>query len=143
ATGARLLTSLSYQLNQKEKKYGVASLCIGGGLGLAMLLERPQQKKNSRFYQMSPEEHLASLLNEGQISADTKKEFENTALSSQIANHMIENQISETEVPMGVGLHLTVDETDYLVPMATEEPSVIAALSNGAKIAQGLKTVNQ
>ena len=43
ATGARLLTSLSYQLNQK-KKYGVASLCIGGGLGLAMLLERPQQK---------------------------------------------------------------------------------------------------
>lgn len=72
-----------------------------------------------------------------------KKEFENTALSSQIANHMIENQISETEVPMGVGLHLTVDETDYLVPMATEEPSVIAALSNGAKIAQGFKTVNQ
>lgn len=143
ATGARLLTSLSYQLNQKEKKYGVASLCIGGGLGLAMLLERPQQKKNSRFYQMSPEERLASLLNEGQISADTKKEFENTALSSQIANHMIENQISETEVPMGVGLHLTVDETDYLVPMATEEPSVIAALSNGAKIAQGFKTVNQ
>ena len=44
ATGARLLTSLSYQLNQKEKKYGVA-LCIGGGLGLAMLLERPQQKQ--------------------------------------------------------------------------------------------------
>ncbi len=39
---------------------------------------------------MSPEERLASLLNEGQISADTKKEFENTALSSQIANHMIE-----------------------------------------------------
>lgn len=71
ATGARLLTSLSYQLNQKEKKYGVASLCIGGGLGLAMLLERPQQ--NSRFYQMSPEERLASLLNEGQISADTKR----------------------------------------------------------------------
>ena len=56
--------------------------------------------------------------------------LENTALSSQIANHMIENQISETEVPMGVGLHLTVDETDYLVPnWATEEPSVIAALS--------------
>lgn len=71
ATGARLLTSLSYQLNQKEKKYGVASLCIGGGLGLAMLLET--SAKNSRFYQMSPEERLASLLNEGQISADTKK----------------------------------------------------------------------
>ena len=71
-----------------------------------------------------------------------QKEFENTVLSSQIANHMIENQISETEVPMGVGLHLTVDETDYLVPMATEEPPVIA-LSNGAKIAQGFKTVSQ
>ncbi|MGC3062261.1 3-hydroxy-3-methylglutaryl-CoA reductase, partial [Enterococcus faecalis] len=44
---------------------------------------------------------------------------------------------------MGGGIHLTLDETDYLVPMATEEPSVIAALSKGAKIAQGFKTVNQ
>lgn len=34
---------------------------------------RETSAKNSRFYQMSPEERLASLLNEGQISADTKK----------------------------------------------------------------------
>ncbi|MGH2155949.1 hydroxymethylglutaryl-CoA reductase, degradative, partial [Enterococcus faecalis] len=79
---------------------------------------------NSRFYQMRPAQRLASLLNAGQISADTKKQFENTPLSSQIANHMIENQISEREVPMGIGLNLKVDETDYLVPMAREEPSL-------------------
>ena len=43
---------------------------------------------------MSPEERLASL-NEVRFLL-IQKEFENTALSSQIANHMIENQISET-----------------------------------------------
>lgn len=69
ATGARLLTSLSYQLNQKEKIW--RGFMYRRWLRLAMLLERPQQ--NSRFYQMSPEERLASLLNEGQISADTKR----------------------------------------------------------------------
>ncbi len=47
ATGARLLTSSKLSIKSKEKKYGVASLCIGGGLGLAMLLERPQQKKKT------------------------------------------------------------------------------------------------
>ncbi len=41
STGARMLGTLSHQLNQENKRYGVASLCIGGGLGLAVLLENP------------------------------------------------------------------------------------------------------
>ncbi|WP_239256203.1 thiolase family protein [Listeria ilorinensis] len=40
ASGARIVTTLVHALIQEEKKLGVASLCIGGGLGLAMLLER-------------------------------------------------------------------------------------------------------
>lgn len=39
ATGARLISSLANQLKQENKRYGVAALCIGGGLGLAVLLE--------------------------------------------------------------------------------------------------------
>ncbi len=45
STGARLLGTLSYQLVQENKHYGVASLCIGGGLGLAVLLENAHYGK--------------------------------------------------------------------------------------------------
>ncbi|HEY0222087.1 MAG TPA: thiolase family protein [Lactovum miscens] len=40
-SAARITGSLAHQLYDKDLKYGVASLCIGGGLGLAMLLENP------------------------------------------------------------------------------------------------------
>ena len=36
-------------------------------------------------------------------------------------------------IPLGLGVHLVVDTVPYVIPMAAEEPSVIAALSNGAK----------
>lgn len=39
ASGARVLLTLLYELNQREKKYGLASLCIGGGQGIAMVVE--------------------------------------------------------------------------------------------------------
>jgi hydroxymethylglutaryl-CoA reductase len=143
ATGARLLTTLSYQLKQMEKYYGVASLCIGGGLGLAVLLERPAASTNKKFYRMTQAERLAFLTAQQKISLQAETEFEQMALAESIADHMIENQISETETPLGVGLNLIVDDRSYLVPMATEEPSVIAALSNGAKIAQVFRTQQQ
>lgn len=39
ASGTRILTTLLYELKRQSKQYGVASLCIGGGQGVAMLLE--------------------------------------------------------------------------------------------------------
>ncbi len=39
ASGARVLTTLIYALRARQKKYGVASLCIGGGMGIAMAVE--------------------------------------------------------------------------------------------------------
>ncbi|GBG97399.1 thiolase family protein [Lactococcus termiticola] len=41
SSGARILTTLAYALKRENKRYGIASLCIGGGLGLAVLLENP------------------------------------------------------------------------------------------------------
>lgn len=40
ASGARVLTTLLHALQQKNKKYGLATLCIGGGEGFAMVVER-------------------------------------------------------------------------------------------------------
>jgi acetyl-CoA C-acetyltransferase len=39
ASGARVLTTLIYALRARQKQYGVASLCIGGGMGIAMAIE--------------------------------------------------------------------------------------------------------
>lgn len=40
ATGARLLLSISMELQKRQKRYGCVSLCVGGGMGIAMIVER-------------------------------------------------------------------------------------------------------
>ena len=40
ATGARLLTTLAHAMRDQKAKRGLASLCIGGGEALAVVLER-------------------------------------------------------------------------------------------------------
>ena len=40
ATGARLILTMAMELKRRKAKYGVVSLCIGGGMGIAMVLER-------------------------------------------------------------------------------------------------------
>lgn len=50
------------------------------------------------------------------------------------ADHMIENVIGRFALPLGVGLNFKINEKDYLIPMVSEEPSVVAAASNAAKI---------
>jgi hydroxymethylglutaryl-CoA reductase len=49
---------------------------------------------------------------------------------------MVENLIGVMEVPMGVAVNFMINGRDYLIPMAIEEPSVIAAASNAAKMAR-------
>ena len=50
----------------------------------------------------------------------------------ETADQMIENAIG-TRVPFGVALNVQVNGVDYLVPMAIEEPSVVAAASHAAR----------
>ena len=40
ASGIRILVSLAYQLERKQQNYGLASLCIGGGMGTAVIIKR-------------------------------------------------------------------------------------------------------
>ncbi len=57
-------------------------------------------------------------------------------LPMELANGMIENVIGKFEIPMGVATNFRVNGKDYLVPMAVEEPSVVAAASYMAKLAR-------
>jgi hydroxymethylglutaryl-CoA reductase len=56
------------------------------------------------------------------------------AREPDIADRMIENAIGTFALPFGLGLNVVVNGRDYLVPMAVEEPSVVAAQSLAGKI---------
>ncbi len=49
---------------------------------------------------------------------------------------LIENVIGSYQLPMGIACNFKVNNKDYLIPMVIEEPSVVAAASNAAKIAR-------
>jgi hydroxymethylglutaryl-CoA reductase len=56
------------------------------------------------------------------------------ALQVDVANRMVENVIGVMPVPMGVAVNFLINEREVIIPMAIEEPSVIAAASNAAKM---------
>jgi hydroxymethylglutaryl-CoA reductase len=58
------------------------------------------------------------------------------ALPLSVADGMIENVIGRFELPLGVATNFQVNGKDYLIPMAVEEPSVVAAASYMAKLAK-------
>jgi hydroxymethylglutaryl-CoA reductase len=59
------------------------------------------------------------------------------SLSLALANGMIENVIGTFDIPLGIATNFTINGRDYLIPMAVEEPSVVAGASYMARIARG------
>jgi len=57
-------------------------------------------------------------------------------LDPSIPDRMIENAVGSMQVPLGIAVNFLINNMDYLIPMATEEPSVVAAASNAAKMAR-------
>jgi hydroxymethylglutaryl-CoA reductase len=57
-----------------------------------------------------------------------------SGLNAMQADNMIENAIGVYALPLGVATNFLVNNEDYLVPMVIEEPSVVAAVSNAAKM---------
>ncbi len=55
-------------------------------------------------------------------------------LDEDTANHMVENVVGVYGLPLGIGLNFQINGRDFLAPMCVEEPSVIAAASNAAKM---------
>lgn len=54
-------------------------------------------------------------------------------IDMKILEHMIENVIGAMPIPIGIATNFRINDEDYLIPMAIEEPSVVAAASNAAK----------
>ncbi len=55
-------------------------------------------------------------------------------LTPELADIMVENAIGVFGLPLGVAVNIKLNDKDYVVPMAVEESSVIAALSNSARL---------
>ena len=93
---------------------------------------------NSRvpgFYRQTLEERLKKLEETGLLSAASAQHLSTGGgLQTQIADLLSENVISVQGLPFSVALNFTVNERDVFVPMAVEEPSVVAAASNAARI---------
>ena len=91
----------------------------------------------SGFYRLSPDERLRLVKEFAGLADDEVELLQKTgALSVEQANRMIENVIGVTELPLGIATNFLINGKDYLIPMVTEEPSVVAAASNAAKMAR-------
>lgn len=91
---------------------------------------------DKKFYQMTPEGRLETLIGEKKITPDDAEILSGRkGLSLESANYMIENVVGTFALPLGVARGFLIDGKEYDVPMVIEEPSVVAAASNGAKIA--------
>ena len=98
------------------------------------------------FYKLSMEERRRVLKKATNLTDDEIKAIASTGgLPMDTADHMIENVVGGYTYPLGIATNFRINGRNYLVPMALEEPSVVAAASNAAKMARvkgGFKVTN-
>lgn len=88
-----------------------------------------------KFYKKTLEERQAILAEYANLNEEEQAFLASTgALSFDKANHMIENTVGIYSLPLGLGMNMLLNDKKYIVPMAMEEPSVLAAQSSGAKL---------
>ena len=88
------------------------------------------------FYNLPLGKRLTELTKAAGLSPDDLTAFQNDLLSPEQADHMIENAVGVFSLPLGIGLNFMVNGREVLVPMAIEEPSVVAGASFMAKLAR-------
>ena len=91
----------------------------------------------SGFYKLAVAERVKAVRDFAGLNEEETALLEKPgALGFDVANRMVENVIGVMPVPMGVAMNFLINGREVVVPMAIEEPSVIAAASNAAKMAR-------
>jgi len=91
----------------------------------------------SGFYRLNVEERLKIVKDFANLSDDEVAQLKTrTPLGIETADRMIENVIGIMPIPLGIAVNFLINGKDYLIPMAIEEPSVVAAASNAARMAR-------
>jgi hydroxymethylglutaryl-CoA reductase len=86
------------------------------------------------FYRLSLDRRWQELTRRLGLSDEDVALLKGSGLLPEAANHIVENVIGTYSLPLGLGLNFQINGRDYLVPMCVEEPSVIAAASNAARM---------
>jgi hydroxymethylglutaryl-CoA reductase len=87
------------------------------------------------FYNLPPNERRNLIFTETDLSEDQIEALGGkNGLNLEQADHMIENAIGVFGLPLGIAVNFIVNGKDYLIPMAIEEPSVVAGASFMAKL---------
>ena len=102
--------------------------------------EKVNVKKSSMisgFYKLSPKERVKLVKEFADLADEEVATLQSTgALPLELADRMIENVVGAFQVPLGIAVNFLINKKDYLIPMAIEEPSVVAAASYAAKMAR-------
>jgi hydroxymethylglutaryl-CoA reductase len=86
------------------------------------------------FHKLSVAQRIERVAQFAGLAEEDQAQLSQTGnLPVETADHMIENFVGTMNIPMGVATNLRIDGRDRLVPMATEESSVVAAVCNAAR----------
>jgi hydroxymethylglutaryl-CoA reductase len=86
------------------------------------------------FYRLPIEERRRLLRLHADLSEQDIRTLEGGGIDTATADRVVENAVGVYALPLGIGLNFVINGRDVLVPMAVEEPSVIAAASNAARM---------
>jgi hydroxymethylglutaryl-CoA reductase len=90
----------------------------------------------SGFYKRDLKERLELVKDFAGLNDEELTALSTTGSLGDLADRMIENVVGSMPLPLGLAVNFMINGTDYLIPMAIEEPSVVAAASNAAKMAR-------
>ena len=94
-------------------------------------------KKEPKFYELPVSSRLDQLAREADLPLGELLPLDGMhGLTPEIADHMIENAVGVFGLPLGIARNFIINGREVLVPMAIEEPSVVAGASFMAKLAQ-------
>ncbi len=89
------------------------------------------------FYKLPVDERLRVVKEFANLTEEEVNLLKNTGgLPLELADRMIENVVGAFPIPLGVAVNFLINNQNYLIPMAIEEPSVVAAASYAAKMAR-------
>ncbi len=99
----------------------------------------PDRARMPGFYKLSVAERVQLLRERGLLSQKDSRHLVSGRHTLDIdhADKMIENVVGVLGLPVGLGLNFYINGKDYVVPLAVEEPSIVAALSSAAKLVRG------
>ena len=89
-----------------------------------------------KFYEMSLDERLSLIASKSNLTKNEISSVVNQPLPFDKIDRMVENAVGSFSLPLGIATNFVINGKEYLVPMAIEEPSVIAAASHAAKLAK-------